>query len=55
MIKYEGKWIDCFNVRIYNDNDHPGAKGKILLETPHCDYLMDKEQWREFKKKINEV
>ena len=54
MRKYKGKWIDCFNISVYTDNDRPNCKGKILLETPHCDYLMSREQWNEFKKKVND-
>ena len=53
---YNGKWIDCFSAEIVEDNkDRPGVKGKILLKTPDIDYFFDKEQWEEFKKKINEV
>lgn len=54
MIKYNGKWIDCFKVSIYEDDDRPGAKNKILFETPHCDYLLTKEQWNELLTKLNE-
>lgn len=55
MKRYNGCWMDLFKVSIYTNNDRPGAKGKILLETPDIDYLFDKEQWKEFKKKVNEV
>ena len=56
MIKYNGRWIDCFKVSIVETaEDRPHVKGKILLETPHIDYFFSKEQWLEFKKKVNEV
>ena len=54
MRKYNGKWIDCFNISVCTDNDRPNCKGKILLETPNCDYLMSREQWNMFKKKVND-
>ncbi|WP_405296405.1 hypothetical protein [Methanobrevibacter sp.] len=52
---YNGKWIDSFSVSVYDGKEIPRAKGKIVLETPYIDYLFDKEQWVEFKKKVNEV
>lgn len=52
---YNGRWIDSFNARVYDDNKRPGAKGKIILETPHIDYLFDRDQWREFKEKVNKI
>ena len=52
---YNGKWLDSFEVRIATDEDRPGAKGKVLLKTPHVDYLFNPEQWSEFKEKVNEV
>ena len=55
MKKYNGKWVDCFNAREYTDENRPDKSEKILFETPHVDYLFDKSQWEEFKKKINEV
>ena len=55
MKKYNGCWMDLFKIGKYEGNDRPGAKGKILLETPDIDYLMDKEQFKEFKKMVNEV
>ncbi len=51
---YNGHWIDSFNVSKYEDNERPHSKGKILLETPNCDYLMSREQWNMFKKKVND-
>ena len=56
MIPYNGKWIDCFQVSIIeNDSERPGVKGKILLETPDIDYIFSKEQWSEFKEKVNKI
>ena len=55
MKKYDGKWLDLFNVSKYADNERPGCKGKILLETPHIDYFCTPEQWREFKEKVNQI
>ena len=52
---YNGHWIDSFNVRIHTGEGRPGAKGKIILETPDIDYLFDKEQWKEFKEKVNKI
>ena len=47
MKKYTGKWIDSFNAI-------PNEKG-ILLETPSIDYQFSKQQWEEFKTKINKT
>lgn len=55
MKKYNGRWMDLFNISKIEGNDRPGAKGKILLETPDIDYIMDKEQFKELKRKVNEV
>ena len=55
MRPYNGKWIDSFNVSVYDGSDRPQSKGKVLLETPDIDYFFDKEQWEEFKRKVNEV
>lgn len=55
MRSYTGKWIDSFQVSICEDTKRPGVKGKILLETPHCDYFFTKEQFDEFKEKINKL
>lgn len=51
---YNGRWIDLFQINKYEGN-RPGLKGKILLETPDIDYFMDKEQFMEFREKVNEV
>ena len=55
MRSYNGRWIDSFNVSVYDGKDRPQCKGKILLETPDVDYFFDKVQWMEFKRKVNEV
>ena len=55
MRKYNGKWMDCFQVSIADEKDRPQVKGKILLETPHIDYYFTREQWMEFKEKINKI
>lgn len=55
MRKYKGKWIDCFQVSKFEDNERPHSKGKILLETPCIDYIITKEQFHKLKQKINEV
>ena len=56
MKNYNGNWLDLFTVSIVeNDTERPAANGKILLETPHVDYLFTKEQWSEFKNKMNQV
>ncbi len=50
---YNGRWIDSFKVSIADEKDRPQVKGKILLETPAEDYFFTKEQWKEFKEKVN--
>lgn len=55
MRKYNGKWIDSFQASIVKDTDRPQVKGKILFETPAEDYFFTKEQWSEFKEKINKI
>lgn len=55
MRKYNGKWIDCFQVSIFDGKDRPSCKNKILLETPDIDYLFSREQWEEFKEKVNSI
>lgn len=56
MRKYNGKWIDCFQASIVEkNNERPEVNGKILLETPHVDYYFSKEQWIEFKEKVNSI
>ncbi|WP_432644399.1 hypothetical protein [Methanobrevibacter sp.] len=55
MRKYEGDWIDCFNVKKYVDKNHPDRSDKILFETPCIDYIITKEQFHKLKQKINEV
>ena len=52
---YNGKWLDSFNVSIWDSEDRPQCKGKILLTTPCEDYFFTKEQWREFKEKVNAI
>ena len=53
---YNGKWIDSFNVSVIEDDvERPEVKGKILLETPDVMYIFDKDQWSEFKSKVNKV
>ena len=54
-MSYNGKWLDSFNATVYNGNERPNCKGKILLETPHVDYFFTREQWNEFKEKINKI
>lgn len=55
MKEYNGKWLDSFQVSIADGKDRPNVKGKVCLETPHVDYFFTKEQWEEFKVKVNEV
>ena len=55
MKPYNGKWIDCFNVSVYDGSEIPNCKGKILLETPNIDYFFTKEQFEELKEKINKL
>jgi len=55
MRPYNGNWMDSFQVSIADGKDRPNVKGKILLETPDVDYYFSKEQWLEFKEKINKV
>lgn len=52
---YNGHWMDSFSVEIFNGEDRPQSKGKILLRTPHVDYFFSKDQWIEFKQKVNSV
>lgn len=52
---YNGHWIDSFRVKIHNDNARPQCDGKIVLETPSIDYIFTKDQWKEFKEKVNSV
>ena len=55
MTHYNGKWLDSFKVSICDGKDRPKNKGKIILETPVMEYLFTKEQWEEFKEKVNEI
>lgn len=55
MIKYNGRWIDCFHVSVYDNDERPQSKGRVLLETPCGDMTFDREQWRLFKEKVNSV
>lgn len=55
MKKYNGDWIECFNIVEYNDKKRPNQRGKILFETPCIDYLLSKEQFEKLKEKINNV
>ena len=52
---YNGHWLDSFNAYVIEDNEFPHVRGKIVLETPSIDYIFSKEQWREFKEKVNKV
>ena len=52
---YNGKWIDSFNVSVYDDNEKPTCKGKILFQTPCIDYFLTKEQFDELKEKLNKL
>lgn len=54
MKKYEGRWIDNFIPEIYQGNEKH-RKGKIILQTPCIDYYFTREQWREFKEKVNRL
>lgn len=47
-------WLDEFNVSVY-DGKKPNLKGKIVLTTPMIEYFFTKEQWRQFKEKVNSV
>lgn len=55
IMVYNGKWLDDFNVRIIEEKEFPSLYGKIALETPCIDYVFSKEQWKEFKEKVNGV
>ncbi len=51
MKQYEGCWMDLFKIS-FNPNS---KKYPVVLETPDMDYGMSKEQFHEFRKKVNEV
>ena len=55
LMGYNGKWLDSFNVKIHDGEGWKNAKGRIILETPDMEYLFTREQWEEFKEKVNEV
>ena len=50
MKKYNGCWMDLFKISF-----NPNSKYPVILETPDIDYGMTKDQFREFRKKVNEV
>ena len=50
MKKYNGCWMDLFKISF-----NPNSKYSVILETPDVDYGMTKEQFREFRKKVNMV
>ena len=52
---YNGKWIDSFDAEVIDVSEFPRLEGKIRLITPDIDYIFDREQWSEFKEKINKI
>ena len=54
-MKYEGKWMDCFEVGEYTGDKYRQWKGKIIFKTPCIEYILTKEQFRELQKKILDV
>lgn len=52
---YNGKWVDSFCAEVVSDPKFRNLYGKVVLKTPCIDYFFTKEQWNEFKEKINEV
>jgi hypothetical protein len=55
MILYNGKWLDSFNVKVIEENKLKRKPARVMLETPCIDYCFTKEQWLEFKEKVNKV
>ena len=53
--KYNGKWLDLFDVYIVRDKEYPNLYGKVCLSTPDFEYTMDKNQFNEFKRKVNSI
>lgn len=53
--KYHGRWLDLFDVYIIRDKEFPKLYGKFCVSTPDMDYIMTKEQFNEFKRKVNHV
>ena len=54
-MEYNGKWIDSFDAEIINEPKLRNIHGKIVLKTPTIDYIFSKDQWREFKEKVNKI
>lgn len=52
---YNGKWIDSFDAEIIDDPKMKKNHGKITLITPCIDYVFSREQWEEFKEKVNKI
>ena len=52
---YNGHWIDSFGAEVINEPKMKNIHGKIVLKTPDMDYIFSREQWVEFKEKINKV
>ncbi|MGN0176658.1 MAG: hypothetical protein ACI389_02350 [Methanobrevibacter sp.] len=52
--EYNGRWLDLFNVTVY-DGDWKQFKNKIELITPCMRYYFTREQWKEFKEKVNSL
>ncbi len=55
MTNYDGKWIDSFEVVVIHENKHKRIPSRVMLRTPCIDYCFNKEQWMEFKEKVNSV
>lgn len=55
MMSYNGRWIDSFDAEIINEPKLRNINGKIVLKTPTMDYIFTREQWEEFKEKVNKV
>lgn len=51
---YNGKWLDSFSVRKY-DGDEKQFRNKIVLKTPCISFYFTREQWVEFKEKVNQL
>lgn len=54
IMVYNGKWLDSFSVQKY-DGDEKQFRNKIVLKTPCISFYFTREQWVEFKEKVNQL
>ncbi len=54
-MSYNGCWIDSFGAEVIDEPKLHNINGKIRLITPDIDYIFSKEQWEEFKEKVNKI